>query len=84
MWSRQKLKLTISTHNTGKMSTQKDNPNEKSIATRSSSAILDCLPPASNPITRPIRISTPNTVIFTASCDQDLSNDVPGILSEAW
>ena len=28
MWSRQKLELTISTHNTGKLSTQKDNPNE--------------------------------------------------------
>ena len=65
------------------MSTKKDNLNEKSIATRSSSAILDCLPAASNPITRPIRISTPNTVIFTASRDQDLSNEVPGILSEA-
>ena len=84
MWSRQKLKLTISTHNTGKMSTQTDNPNENSIATRSSSAILDCLPPASNPITSPIRISTLNTVIFTASRDQDLSNEVPGILSECF
>ena len=83
MRSRQKLKLIISIHKTGDMTTQRENANGKTIETRSSSAILDCLPQASNSITRPIRISTPNTVIFNASRDRDLSNESPRILSEA-
>ena len=62
----------ISTHFTVKKSIEKEDHHEKSIATSSSSAILDCSHPASNSFTRPIWISSPNTVIFTASCDQDL------------
>ena len=51
-----------------------EKPQERSIATSSSTAILDCSSPVSNSITPPIRISTPNLVIFTATCDRDLSN----------
>ena len=72
-------------------SVQTENHCQRSIATSSSSAILDCSSPASNSITHPIRISTPNMVIFiasalntnlifTASCDHDLSNKIPTFL----
>ena len=64
-------------------SVQNENTQERSIATSVSSAILDCSPPASNSIKRPIRNSTPNTVIFTELCDRDLSNKTPTILTEA-
>ena len=45
----------------------------------SSSAILDYSPLALNLISCQIQILTPNTVIFTASRDRDLSNKIPTI-----
>ena len=76
-----KIKTCISNHSTVKKSVQIENNRERSIATSSSSAILDCSPltrlHARYGFRRPIRISTPNTVIFMASCDHDLSNKLP-------
>ena len=60
-----------------KNSVQIKNHCERSIATSSLSAILDCSPPASSSIARPIRISMPYMVIFMVSCDHDLSNKIP-------
>ena len=63
--SRKKLKLAFQIILLSKICRNRKNHHKRSIATSSSSAMLDWSPPAWNSITHPTQISTPNIPLFS-------------------